>query len=131
MIRKAISSTFFKCTSFIRFNFSGFREERDTFGPIQVPNDKLWAAQTQRSLQNFDIARDTDRMPTPIIRSFGILKKCAAKVNLQYGLDPKVGKFSLIKQMQSFKLRTKSFKENSINTSPWSYGKPDQEHNQT
>lgn len=41
-------------------------------------------------MQNFDIARDTDRMPVPIIRSFGILKKCAAKVNLKYGLDPKV-----------------------------------------
>ena len=38
----------------------------------------------------FDIARDTDRMPVPIVRSFGILKKCAAKVNLRYGLDKKV-----------------------------------------
>jgi fumarate hydratase class II len=71
----------------IKYSFSGFREERDTFGPIQVPNDKLWAAQTQRSVQNFDICRDTDRMPTPIIRSFGILKKCAAKVNVRFGLD--------------------------------------------
>lgn len=41
-------------------------------------------------MQNFDIARDTDRMPTPIIRSFGILKKCAAKINLRYGLNPKI-----------------------------------------
>lgn len=41
-------------------------------------------------MQNFDIARDTDRMPIPIIRSFGILKKCAAKVNLRYGLNQKV-----------------------------------------
>jgi len=71
--------------------FAAFREEKDTFGPIQVPADKLWAAQTQRSVQNFDIARDTDRMPKPIVRSFGILKKCAARVNLRYGLNPKVG----------------------------------------
>ena len=67
-------------------SFSQFREERDTFGPIQVPADKYWAAQTQRSLQNFDIARDTDRMPTPVIRAFGVLKKCCAKINLRYGL---------------------------------------------
>ncbi len=49
--------------------------------------DKLWAAQTQRSMQNFDIAKDTDRMPIPIIRAFGILKKCAAKTNIKYGLS--------------------------------------------
>jgi fumarate hydratase class II len=74
----------------ICFFFSQFREEKDTFGPIQVPADRLWAAQTQRSKQNFDICRDTDIMPTPVIRAFGILKKCAAKVNIQYGLDPKI-----------------------------------------
>ena len=67
-------------------SFSQFGEERDTFGPIQVPADRYWAAQTQRSLQNFDIARDTDRMPTPVIRAFGVLKKCCAKINLRYGL---------------------------------------------
>ncbi|XP_027365518.1 fumarate hydratase 1, mitochondrial [Abrus precatorius] len=71
---------------------SSFREERDTFGPIQVPSDKLWGAQTQRSLQNFDIGGPRERMPEPIIRAFGILKKCAAKVNMEYGLDPNVGK---------------------------------------
>lgn len=72
------------------FAFSSFREQKDTFGPIKVPSDRLWAAQTQRSMQNFDIARDTDRMPIPIVHSFGILKKCAAKVNLRYGLDKKI-----------------------------------------
>lgn len=41
-------------------------------------------------MENFDIARDTDRMPFSVIRSFGILKKCAAKVNLNYGLPPKI-----------------------------------------
>ena len=44
-----------------------FREERDTFGPIQVPRDRYWAAQTQRSLQNFNIARDTDVMSASLI----------------------------------------------------------------
>ncbi|GKD61148.1 fumarate hydratase 1, mitochondrial [Tanacetum coccineum] len=90
---------------FTRYFSTGFREERDTFGPIQVPNDKLWGAQTQRSLQNFEIGGDRERMPEPfeiggdrermpepIIRSFGILKKCAAKVNIEYGLDPSIGK---------------------------------------
>lgn len=41
---------------------------------------RLWGAQTQRSLQNFDIGGERERMPEPIIRAFGILKKCAAKV---------------------------------------------------
>ncbi|KAJ0467615.1 putative fumarate hydratase [Helianthus annuus] len=52
----------------------------------------LWGAQTQRSLQNFEIGGECERMPEPIIRSFGILKKCAAKVNMEYGLDPSIGK---------------------------------------
>ncbi|KAJ8511181.1 hypothetical protein OPV22_001615 [Ensete ventricosum] len=68
-----------------------FREERDTFGPIMVPADRLWGAQTQRSLQNFDIGGEREQMPEPIIRAFGVLKKCAAKVNMEYGLDPTVG----------------------------------------
>ena len=70
--------------------FSSFREEHDTFGPIQVPSDKLWGAQTQRSMQNFDIARSTDRMPIAVVRAFGVLKKSAAIVNLRYGLDSKI-----------------------------------------
>ena len=80
----------FKKYQLVSYFFSEFREEKDTFGPIQVPTDRLWAAQTQRSKQNFDICRDTDRMPTPVVRAFGILKKCAAKVNVAYGLDPKI-----------------------------------------
>nr|GLL30614.1 fumarate hydratase 1, mitochondrial [Ipomoea trifida]GMD13814.1 fumarate hydratase 1, mitochondrial [Ipomoea batatas] len=75
-----------------RYFSTSFREERDTFGPIQVPSDKLWGAQTQRSLQNFEIGGDRERMPEPIIRAFGILKKCAAKVNMEYGLEPSIGK---------------------------------------
>ncbi|XP_038974287.1 fumarate hydratase 1, mitochondrial-like [Phoenix dactylifera] len=71
---------------------TAFREERDTFGPMMVPADKLWGAQTQRSLQNFDIGGQREQMPEPIIRAFGILKKCAAKVNMEYGLDPSIGR---------------------------------------
>ncbi|OIS95970.1 PREDICTED: fumarate hydratase 1, mitochondrial-like [Nicotiana attenuata] len=71
---------------------TSFREEKDTFGPVLVPSDKLWGAQTQRSLENFDIGGERERMPEPIIRAFGILKKCAAKVNMEYGLDPCIGK---------------------------------------
>uniref|UniRef100_A0A2N9I5L6 fumarate hydratase n=1 Tax=Fagus sylvatica TaxID=28930 RepID=A0A2N9I5L6_FAGSY len=76
----------------LRSYSTSFREERDTFGPILVPSDKLWGAQTQRSLQNFDIGGERERMPEPIVRAFGVLKKCAAKVNMEYGLDPSIGK---------------------------------------
>ena len=89
MISKIFLNSFRKY-QVVSYTFSQFREEKDTFGPIQVPSDRLWAAQTQRSKQNFDICRDTDRMPIPIVRAFGILKKCAAQVNKNYGLDPKV-----------------------------------------
>lgn len=71
---------------------SGYREEADTFGPLRVANDRYWGAQTQRSLMNFDIGGETERLPPPLIKAFGILKKAAATVNMEYGLDPKVGK---------------------------------------
>jgi fumarate hydratase class II len=68
-----------------------FREEKDTFGPINVPAEKYWGAQTQRSIQNFDIASNTDKMPLPLIKAFAILKKSAAKVNLDYDLKSEIG----------------------------------------
>lgn len=68
------------------------RTENDAFGDIQVPSDKYWGAQTERSLENFRINQPQDRMPPPIIRAFGILKGAAAKVNTTFGLDPKIGK---------------------------------------
>ncbi|KAJ3752513.1 fumarate hydratase [Lentinula raphanica] len=70
---------------------SSFRTERDTFGELQVPSDRYWGAQTQRSLQNFDIGGPTQRLPPPLIKAFGILKKAASIVNVGYGLDPKIG----------------------------------------
>jgi hypothetical protein len=67
------------------------RIETDTFGKIEVPGDKYWGAQTQRSLTNFEIGGLEARMPLPVIRGMAILKKAAAKVNMTYGLDPKIG----------------------------------------
>ncbi|KAK9687492.1 fumarase fum1, partial [Basidiobolus ranarum] len=68
-----------------------FRIERDTFGELEVPADRYWGCQTQRSLQNFDIGGPRERMPEPLIKAFGVLKKAAAIVNMGYGLDPKIG----------------------------------------
>lgn len=63
------------------------RTESDAFGDINVPADKYWGAQSQRSLANFDIGNIT--MPEPIIRAFGILKAAAASANTELGLlDP-------------------------------------------
>ncbi|WP_080840726.1 class II fumarate hydratase [Cohnella massiliensis] len=59
------------------------RIEKDSLGEIRVPADKLWAAQTQRSFENFKIG--TEKMPLPLIRAFAILKKSAAIVNRQLG----------------------------------------------
>lgn len=63
----------------------GTRTESDTFGPLQVPNDALYGAQTARSLLNFDIGGEAARMPLPVIRGFAVLKKCAAQYNSQQG----------------------------------------------
>jgi len=71
--------------------FSSFREESDTFGPLQVPSDRYWGAQTQRSIQNFKIGGPSARMPLPVVHAFGVLKGCAAAVNQKLaGLDPKI-----------------------------------------
>jgi fumarate hydratase, class II len=65
------------------------RVETDTFGPIEVPADRYWGAQTQRSLQNFRIGSET--MPDPLVRALGIVKRAAAQVNRDLGmLEPRV-----------------------------------------
>ncbi|CAG5023414.1 unnamed protein product [Parnassius apollo] len=66
------------------------RKERDTFGELDVPDDKLYGAQTVRSVMNFPIGGIEERMPYPVIVAMGILKKAAAKVNTEYGLDKKI-----------------------------------------
>jgi fumarate hydratase class II len=65
----------------------GFRTEKDSMGEIQVPAERLWGAQTQRSIQNFKIGGD--RFPREMIRALGVLKKSAARANEQLGLLPK------------------------------------------
>jgi fumarate hydratase class II len=59
------------------------RIEKDTFGPIEVPADHLWGAQTQRSLQNFKIS--TEKMPAEFVRALVLVKKAAALVNMDLG----------------------------------------------
>lgn len=66
------------------------RTESDTFGPLEVPSDKYYGAQTVRSLMNFPIG--TEKMPTPLVHAMGILKRSAAVVNMQLGvLDKTLG----------------------------------------
>lgn len=65
-----------------------FRIEKDTMGDMQVPNNQLWGAQTQRSLQNFRISNE--KMPAALIEALAIVKRSAAKVNMDLGhLDAK------------------------------------------
>src|SRR5438105_6128475 len=66
---------------------AGVRVESDSMGEIEVPADRYWGAQTQRSLHHFSIG--DDQMPVEVIRAFGILKKAAALVNLDLGKLPK------------------------------------------
>jgi fumarate hydratase class II len=67
------------------------RSERDTMGTIEVPADRLWGAQTQRSLHHFHFPGET--MPPEVVRAQVLVKKAAARVNVALGvLDPKKGK---------------------------------------
>ncbi|GAB1603624.1 probable fumarate hydratase, mitochondrial isoform X1 [Argonauta hians] len=66
------------------------RLETDSLGQVSVPNDKLYGAVTARTLINFNIGGETEKMPVPLIKAFGILKAAAAQVNQDYGLDPKI-----------------------------------------
>ncbi|NDF12636.1 MAG: class II fumarate hydratase, partial [Proteobacteria bacterium] len=66
------------------------RTETDSFGPLEVAANRYWGAQTQRSLGNFKIGGE--RMPAPLVRALGIIKKCAALANMELGvLDKKIG----------------------------------------
>ena len=72
-----------------------YRIEKDTMGEVQVPSDAYYGAQTQRSVENFKIAQDINKMPKEIIQAFAYLKKAAAITNLDAGLLSKE-KFELI-----------------------------------
>ncbi|KAI6176200.1 Fumarate hydratase, mitochondrial [Aphelenchoides bicaudatus] len=67
-----------------------FRVERDTFGELQVPADKYYGAQTARSVMNFKIGGPEERMPLPVVHAMAYLKKAAAIVNKDFGLDAKL-----------------------------------------
>jgi fumarate hydratase class II len=67
------------------------RTETDSFGPIAVPADRYWGAQTQRSLENFRIGSERERMPLPLIHALVLVKKAAARVNEGLGLlEPRI-----------------------------------------
>ena len=63
-----------------------YRIEKDTMGEVQVPADVYWGAQTQRSIENFKIAQDINKMPKEIIKAFAILKHGAALTNHDLGV---------------------------------------------
>ena len=66
-----------------------YRIEKDTMGEVKVPADVYWGAQTQRSIENFKIAQDINKMPKEIIKAFAYLKKAAALANFDAGVLPK------------------------------------------
>ena len=66
-----------------------YRIEKDTMGEVKVPAHVYWGAQTQRSIQNFPIAQDINKMPKEIIKAFAYLKKAAAITNYEAGVLPK------------------------------------------
>src|ERR1700758_5580117 len=61
------------------------RTEDDALGEVEVPAERLWGAQTQRSLGNFPIGRVRFTWGRPVVRAFGLLKKAAAEANLRLG----------------------------------------------
>ena len=92
------------------------RTETDSFGPLEVPSDKYWGAQTQRSIINFPIG--WEKQPVPIIRALGIIKQAAAQVNMATGnLDPKLGN-AMVQAAQEVAAAS------STTTSRWSSGRP-------
>jgi len=73
----------------------GFRSEKDALGPVAVPAEHLWGAQTERARQNFQIGRERYRWDRSVIRALGLVKKCAALANGELGELPH-GKVRLI-----------------------------------
>ena len=66
-----------------------FRKEKDTMGVVEVPANVYWGAQTERSVENFRIAQDINKMPKEIVKAFAYLKKGAALTNFDAGVLPK------------------------------------------
>ena len=59
---------------------------------MKVPNDKLYGCQTARSIVNFPIGGQADKMPKQVIQAFGYLKKAAAEANIEFGLDQEIAR---------------------------------------
>ncbi len=77
--------THLQFNKFSHISFSSkFRVEKDSFGDMNVPADRYWAAQTQRSLQNFEIGTQEDKMPISVVHAMSIVKKSAAKVSIKH-----------------------------------------------
>ena len=77
---------------------AAMRTETDTFGPIEVPADRYWGAQAQRSLGNFKIG--WEKQPLAIVRALGIVKRAAAEANMELQrLDPRIGE-TIVKAAQ-------------------------------
>src|SRR5690242_17670577 len=74
-----------------------YRIEKDTMGEVKVPANVYWGAQTQRSIENFKIAQDINRMPKEIIMAFAYLKKAAALANNELGVLPDEKKDLIVK----------------------------------
>jgi fumarate hydratase class II len=72
-----------------KITYMEYRIEKDTMGEVKVPANALYGAQTQRSIENFKIAQDINKMPKEIIRAFAYLKKAAAITNFEAGVLPK------------------------------------------
>ena len=85
-----------------------YRIETDSMGEVKVATDRYWGAQTERSIDNFQIGRDTYQWDRPIIRALGVLKKSAARANKDLGQLPPM----------------RSSPASSTTTSRWSSGRP-------
>jgi fumarate hydratase class II len=73
-----------------RTRMTATRTETDSFGPVEVPADRYWGAQSQRSIRNFPIG--WEKQPVAIVRALGVIKQAAARVNMAFGdLDAKIG----------------------------------------
>lgn len=79
----------FAAANQIRLQYMEYRIEKDTMGEVKVPVNAYYGAQTQRSIDNFKIAQDINKMPKEIIAAFAYLKKAAALTNLDAGVLPK------------------------------------------
>ena len=93
------------------------RSETDSFGPIDVPADSYWGAQTERSIGNFPFG-PREQMPIEIVHALGFIKQAAARVNARLGLlEPQSPK-------RSSRRRRKSPAAISTASSRWSSGRP-------